>query len=248
MTGQCPTKACSHSREQGVSVDRELLAVSFGVRLSPTRESSGMAEDENAQKAAIARLYNRVAPVYGRLDPGIFAYFGRRLVEVVALSPGAHVLDVGAGRGACLFPAVQRVGRTGYVTGIDIAEQMVQETRADIQRQCIPNATMCKMDVEHLIFPDATFDAVLCSFAYFCFPNLPQALAEFFRVLRPQGQVAVSLRGGGDPRLQWYEDLLVAYSQTYHFSLAIASSGHWEPTRFVALLTAIGFWSDPYRS
>jgi len=35
---------------------------------------------------------------------------------------------------------------------------------------------------------------VLGSFAYFFFPDLPHALAGFYRVLRPQGKVAFNNR------------------------------------------------------
>lgn len=48
------------------------------------------------------------------------------------------------------------------------------------------------MDAEHLDFPDATFDRVLCGFGVMFFPNQNRALGEFRRVMKPGGRVAVS--------------------------------------------------------
>lgn len=49
-------------------------------------------------------------------------YFGVRLVEHAAISPGADVLDVGCGTGSSLFPATKRTGKHGHVYGIDICD------------------------------------------------------------------------------------------------------------------------------
>jgi ubiquinone/menaquinone biosynthesis C-methylase UbiE len=198
-------------------------------------------DDRNSEKARIAGLYNRAAPIYGAIGPAVFDHFGRRLVEVLDIPSGAQVLDVGAGRGANLFPATQKVGASGYVTGIDIAEKMVQETNADIQHRGLQNATMLHMDAENLALPDASFDYVLCSFAYFFFPDLPRALSGFYRFLRPQGKVAFNLLGGPDERWNWYEELLVDYHKRYQFPISAGGPGHRQPEQFKQLLEQVGF-------
>jgi SAM-dependent methyltransferase len=48
------------------------------------------------------------------------------------------------------------------------------------------------MDAEHLDFPDAAFDRVLCGFGVMFFPNQDRALREFRRVLKPEGRLGVS--------------------------------------------------------
>ena len=47
----------------------------------------------------VAGLYNRVASRYGSTGPAVFAHFGQRLVDLAALAPGEHVLDVGGAGG-----------------------------------------------------------------------------------------------------------------------------------------------------
>jgi ubiquinone/menaquinone biosynthesis C-methylase UbiE len=48
------------------------------------------------------------------------------------------------------------------------------------------------MDAEYLALADAVFDRVFCAFGIMFFPDLPHAMKEFSRVLRPGGKRAVS--------------------------------------------------------
>jgi O-methyltransferase/aklanonic acid methyltransferase len=56
----------------------------------------------------------------GPSGPDYWEYFGRRLVEHAGIRVGARVLDVGCGAGSSLFASIERIGRAGSVTGIDI--------------------------------------------------------------------------------------------------------------------------------
>jgi ubiquinone/menaquinone biosynthesis C-methylase UbiE len=167
-------------------------------------------------KARISGIFDRAASTYGQVGPGYFAYFGERLVERAELQPGMRVLDVACGRGAVLFPAAHHVGETGYVTGIDLSDGMVQATSAEIAELRIRNASALVMDAERLSFPDAEFDALTCAFAIF-FMAESDALGEFRRVLRPGGRVAVSTwepaseSSAERARWSWYDDLLKRY-------------------------------------
>src|SRR5438270_8196493 len=99
-----------------------------------------MSSDIQRQKAEITSLYSRVASSYGRIGPDVFSPIGSWLVELMNLSPGAHVLDVATGRGAVLFHTAEQVGPGGQVIGIDLAEQMVLETARDIEQRGVKNA------------------------------------------------------------------------------------------------------------
>jgi ubiquinone/menaquinone biosynthesis C-methylase UbiE len=179
-----------------------------------------MIDDAQARREHVAGLYSRVAATYGKIGPDLFTPFGRDLVARMNLSLGAQVLDVATGRGAVLFAAAEQVGAAGFVVGIDVAEKMVQETAADLRARQIPNATVQQMDAECLTFPNASFDAVLCSHALPLLPQVERALAEFHRVLRPGGKVGICMPYGGDERWLWYTHLLFAYHHTYHLSTA----------------------------
>lgn len=170
-------------------------------------------------KDNISALYNRVAPLYGQVGPGFFACAGQQLVSCMSIPEGAHVLDVGVGRGANLFPAAEKVGPHGQVIGIDLAEQMLQETSSEIARRNLPQATVLYMDAEQLTFAPDSFEAVLCGFAIFLFPHLERALSEFFRVLRPGGQLGITIAHNPDALAIWYGELITAYHDQYHFPL-----------------------------
>jgi ubiquinone/menaquinone biosynthesis C-methylase UbiE len=177
---------------------------------SGARQGQGPATGPTTVEARerVAALYSSVAPDYEALGPPFFAHAGRRLVELAGIAPGSAVLDVAAGRGAVLFPAAERVGPGGRVVGIDLAAGMVEHTAQAIARRGPAHAEMRRMDAEALAFPDASFDAVLCSFAIFWFPDTHRALQEMRRVLKPGGTVGFAFSRGRDPRWRWYDDLL----------------------------------------
>ena len=152
-------------------------------------------QDVAAKKTLVADWFGRSAAVY--LSP-FFSYPGHRLVELAGVRPGAQVLDVCTGTGAVLIPAVQAVGDAGHVTGIDFADEMVQEVSNGITRKGLANADARQMDAEQLDFPDASCDYVLVGFGINFLPRQQQALAEMKRVLKPGGVLAVSTWGEGN--------------------------------------------------
>jgi ubiquinone/menaquinone biosynthesis C-methylase UbiE len=169
-----------------------------------------MSDAAHTHKALVAGFFGRAAASYDRTWPHAFEYFGRRLVELAQIPGGAQVLDVATGRGAVLFPAAAHVGPQGHVVGIDVAAPMVQLTAAEIRRRGVTNAEVRQTDAEPLGFPEARFDWVLCGFGLMFFPDLPRALAEFRRVVRRGGRVAVTTRGEEDEPVQRFSALVRA--------------------------------------
>ena len=196
--------------------------------------------DKQEPKTNIAGLYNRVASLYGQVGPDFFAYAGRHLVERMDIAGGARVLDVAVGRGANLFPAAEKVGPRGQVIGIDLAEKMLQETKAEIERRNISHATVLQMDAEHLTFDPASFDDVLCGFAIFLFPHLEQALSEFFRVLRIGGKLGITVARNTDALSLWYGKRLTEYHEQYHFPLSVRGE-HLDLSDIPSYLAGAGF-------
>ena len=128
-----------------------------------------MASNPINKKDILQGVFTRSASSYERIR--YFPIFGQWLVETAQIPKGSQVLDVACGRGAVLFPAAQRVGPNGNVIGIDLAEGMARETNMEIQRRGLKQAEARRMDAEHLIFPDSSFDFVLCGFSLQFFPT-----------------------------------------------------------------------------
>src|SRR5512141_1429197 len=91
------------------------------------------------RKQSVAGIFHRASSTYDRVGPGFFSHFGRGLIKHAALPLNAHVLDVACGRGAVLFPAAEAIGINGLVTGIDLAEGMVQATSRDAMQRGLTN-------------------------------------------------------------------------------------------------------------
>ena len=111
-----------------------------------------------------------------------------RLVAHARIRPGQHVLDVACGTGVVAVTAA-RLG--AKVTGLDLTPELLEHARA--------NSAIARLDiewregdVEHLPFPDASFDAVLSQFGHMFAPRAGVALGEMLRVLAPGGTIAFS--------------------------------------------------------
>src|SRR5262245_52982065 len=120
--------------------------------------------------------------------PAIFGQWPPVLAEAAGMKPGDRVLDVACGTGILAREAVNRVGPTGRVTGLDLNEAMLsvaQRVRAEIEWR--------QGDAGQLPFEDGAFDVVVSQFALMFFPDQVAALREMWRVLAPRGRVAVAV-------------------------------------------------------
>ncbi len=123
----------------------------------------------------------------------------QRAVDLLDLRPGMHVLDLACGPGTLSKPIAARVAPDGEVTGVDLAQGMIELARA----AGIPNGRFVVMDIEKLEFPDASFGAAACGHGLQFAPNLPHALAEARRVLRPRARFAASIPVDGGSQRPW---------------------------------------------
>jgi SAM-dependent methyltransferase len=135
---------------------------------------------------------------YNRLGRRYLAAAARRagladtLLAAARLAPGMTVLDLASGPGLLAAAATEKLGATGFVVASDIAEAQLA---CSTQR---PGLACVAADGEQLPFAAACFDRVLCGLGLMFFPHADQALDEMHRVLRPDGQLALSVWGAAD--------------------------------------------------
>ncbi len=199
-------------------------------------------DDKAEEKQRIAEAYGRAAPIFDRVGPRVFSYFGQWLVEQAGVRAGEHVLDVACGRGAALLPASEAAGAQGLVVGIDLSQGMIKALAEEVRDQQRTNVGVCVMDAERLEFPDESFDCVLCGFAIFFFPHLEQAMAEMRRVLRAGARVAVTTWDkSGDAGWEWYFDLVKSYLPAEPHPLEQPGPVFDQPQGVQAILRGAGF-------
>jgi len=105
--------------------------------------------------------------------------YAHRLVDLMALAPGAQVLDIATGTGLAAFAALQRVGPTGTVVGVDIAPEMVEYAQQKAAAAGHTNVTFRLSDAVRLDEPAQHFDVVLCASGLFFMPDMLAALREW---------------------------------------------------------------------
>lgn len=123
-----------------------------------------------------------------RFVPALFEHWVDAVLEAAGVREGQDVLDVGCGTGIVARRAVERVGTTGHVTGLDLNPAMLE-----VAARLRPDLTWQQGDAAALPFGDDTFDVVTCQSAAMFFPDLAAALREMGRVVRPGGTVAVQV-------------------------------------------------------
>src|SRR5699024_2926456 len=106
------------------------------------------------------------------------------------LQPGLSLLDVGSGPGTITADFAQRLA-PGRVTALEINDDAVALTRAEIERQGLDNVTYRTGDVHDLPLADDCFNIVHAHQLLQHVGDPVQALCEMRRVCKPGGIVAV---------------------------------------------------------
>ncbi|GAA3311294.1 class I SAM-dependent methyltransferase [Streptomyces cinereospinus] len=118
----------------------------------------------------------------------------REALEGVGIRAGWHVLDAGCGSGTFLPWLAELVGERGRISALDLAGENAERAAERMRNhQAGPQTEIRQGSVLRLPYPDASFDAVWCANTtqYLDDAELARALAEFRRVTRPGGLIAV---------------------------------------------------------
>lgn len=123
---------------------------------------------------------------YAYLDVDDFRTLGRRLGLRDDWVAGLAVLDLGCGHGK-LTRRVRELGAARAV-GLDIAETSIAYARRELERRSLDQVEYLVGSVYDLPFPDAAFDAIVSQVVFEHLMDLPRALSELRRVLKPGGR------------------------------------------------------------
>jgi len=115
------------------------------------------------------------------------------VVREARVAPGMNVLDLACGTGEPALSLARAVGPLGHVVATDLVPEMLEAARQNAAAQGLENVEFQKVDAESMPFADGQFDRVTCRFGIMFFPDIPKAMAEIRRVLKPGGRIAFTV-------------------------------------------------------
>jgi len=134
-----------------------------------------------------AQLYDHVATA-----PGVRSW-RERIVDMVSLSPGDTVVEMGCGTGAN-FPHLRAaVGPEGEVIGIDLVEAMLAGARGRIADRGWQNVHVCRGDATRP--PVEQADAIISTFLIGMLRKPGEAVETWIDHLHPGGRLAIMNAG-----------------------------------------------------
>ncbi len=158
---------------------------------------------------AVRTMFDRIAPVYDRMNRLMTAGLDRRWRERTAqrvVRPGDRVIDAACGTGELALADL--LAGAGQVVGVDFSKPMLERAR-----QKSGAIEWVHGDLSRLPFPDAGFQAATVGFGLRNVADLDGALRELRRVLEPGGRLGVleitRPRGLVAPFYRLWFDLLV---------------------------------------
>jgi demethylmenaquinone methyltransferase/2-methoxy-6-polyprenyl-1,4-benzoquinol methylase len=152
-------------------------------------------ELNSGKREQVELMFNRISPKYDLLNRvlslGIDTIWRKKALNLLKKDQPKRILDVATGTADLAIEAAGRLKATS-ITGIDIAEDMLQIGREKIKKRNLESViTLQQGDSEKIAFADNTFDAVIVSFGVRNFEHLETGIAEIYRVLKNGGNIMV---------------------------------------------------------
>ena len=157
-------------------------------------------------------VWNEVAPRYHKrwatAKKGPFQST-KKLVELIGVKKGDHVLDIASGTGVVTKLLNQKVGKSGFVVGADTSTTAIKVAKKWNKKSS--NVLFVNADAENFSFKEK-FDIITCQYALFFFPNAKKALRNMKNSLKESGRLGISLHGHPD-RVPYFNSIFEAVTQ-----------------------------------
>ena len=144
------------------------------------------------------KIWNEVAPRYHKrwasVNKGPFQST-KKLIELIKINEKNLVLDVACGTGVVTKQIQKKVGKSGYVIGIDTSITAIKIAKKENNKN--KNLDFLNADAENLSF-SKKFDIVTCQYALFFFPNAQKALKNIKNNLKKSGIIGISVHGSNE--------------------------------------------------
>ena len=140
------------------------------------------------QHALAAQQFGATAEAYRTSAVHAQGHDLQRLAALARALPGGLALDLGCGAGHASF-ALAAGGM--QVSACDLSANMLAVVAHEAAARGLATITPCQTQAEVLPFADATFDLAVTRFSAHHWSDVPAALRELRRMLKPQGVLVV---------------------------------------------------------
>ena len=114
-----------------------------------------------------------------------------RLREILVVTPGESILEVGPGTGYYTLDVAEWAGEDGEVAILDVQQEMLDHTMERSRERGLANIKPRLGDATGMPYDDASFDAAYLVTVLGEVPDRDAALRELARVLKPEGRLVV---------------------------------------------------------
>jgi ubiquinone/menaquinone biosynthesis C-methylase UbiE len=122
-------------------------------------------------------------------------------LDALAPKPGESVIEIGCGPGMGIRAAVKRVGRDGFVAGVDQSPLAAHFAAHVAHDACLrARAVVMRAEAADLPFRDSMFDKAFAVNSFQFWPDPARALREIARVLAPRGRLVIAQRAANPDR------------------------------------------------
>ncbi len=146
--------------------------------------------DKEPKVDQVRKMFNRIAPTYDRLNRiislGMDKSWRRKALRMLLPYDPKNILDVATGTGDLAIELYETIPGVRSITGIDISDEMLRQGNRKIREMGLEQTiNLQKQDCTSTTFDNETFDAITVAFGIRNVEDIPAALREFYRLLKP---------------------------------------------------------------
>lgn len=142
-------------------------------------------------------VFEDIAPYYDKMNDimsmGMVKGWHKFMFKKAGDITGFNCADIGCGTGEITFMTSERIGENGHVKGIDITPGMLEMAKIKLKDLDLPDNIEFEVgDALNLQYDDNTFDLVTSGYMLRNVTDIPQAVREMYRVLKPGRKIVVA--------------------------------------------------------